>query len=68
MTDKITVSPDDMLAMLAFRSQQIMSSCGARANGSAFPDPNGLRSLVAEMLTISDQIVEFMATLKQDAA
>ena len=67
MSDKIQVTPDDMLAMLAFRSQQIISSCGARANGAPFPSPKGLRDLISEMLGIADRIVEILPAEQRDA-
>ena len=56
MSDKITVSPDDLLAMLAYRAQQIVAACGNRAGGSSFPDPELLGNLIHEMVTISSHI------------
>ena len=64
MSDKINVSPDDMLAMLAFRAQQIVSACGARASGAPFPDPLIISRVIAEMVDVADRIRDIMPPIK----
>ena len=54
--EPLTVSSDDILAMIGYRAQQIVSAVGARAAGAQAPTPEALRSTLEHMIELAGRL------------
>ena len=54
--EPLTVSPDDILAMIGYRAQQIVSAVGARAAGAQAPTPEALRYTLEHMVELAGRL------------
>lgn len=68
---QISITPTDLLAMMAFEAQKIVSSSHQVAAGAQFPNPVAIAQVVQRMAAINSQLlslIEEPAPKEEEAA
>ncbi len=66
-TNGVRISPQDILAMLAFEAQRIVSAAQQHAAGFPFPPPTQMKEVITRMANLNETLIYYNIGSEQKA-